>query len=243
MRSRRPRRRTTTRRIVAWMLLTLAAAVAAAVLLRQAMLLAQVWRYVDHPPAATAFMETRLAALRERDPAARLAHRWVPYERISPWLKRAVIAAEDQRFVMHGGFDWAALREAFAENLEADGVVRGGSTITQQLAKNLFLSGHRSYVRKAQEAAITVMLEQSMDKRRILELYLNVIEWGEGVFGAEAAARHYFGVSAADLDPWQAALLAARIPNPRYYDANGATAYLRERALWIQSWIRRVRVP
>lgn len=243
MSARRLRRRSTPRRIVAWALSTLVVALLAAVLLRQAMLLAEVWHYAEHPPALTAFMETRLAALRERDPGARLAHRWVPYEQISPWLKRAVIAAEDQRFTMHGGFDWGALREAFASNLEADGIVRGGSTISQQLAKNLFLSAQRSYVRKTQEAAITVMLEQSMDKRRILELYLNVIEWGDGVFGAEAAARHYFGVGADELGPWQASLLAARIPSPRHYDRHGASARLHQRAAWIHGWIRRVRVP
>lgn len=229
--------------MVAWTISTLIVALVTVVLLRQAMLLAQVWHYVDHSPATTAFMETRLAALREHDADARLAYRWVSYERISPWLKRAVIAAEDQRFMAHGGFDWEALRKAFASNLQGDGAVRGGSTITQQLAKNLFLSERRSYVRKAQEAAIAVMLEQSMDKRRILELYLNVIEWGDGVFGAEAAARHYFGVSAAELGPWQASLLAARIPRPRYYDANGVSGYLLERARWVQGWIHRVQIP
>ena len=134
--------------------------------------------------------------MREKDPAARLRHEWVPYERISLSLKTAVVAAEDSAFMDHSGFDWEGLRVAFEKNLKKGRVVAGGSTISQQLAKNLFLSGSRSYVRKGQELIITYMLEFCMDKERIFEIYLNVIEWGEGVFGAEAAARYHYGTGA-----------------------------------------------
>src|SRR5213078_522678 len=130
------------------------------------------------------------------------------------------------RFVDHEGFDWEAIEKAREKNRAKGRVVAGGSTISQQLAKNLFLSGERTPWRKGQEALITVMIEQLMDKRRILEVYLNVIELGEGVFGAEAAARHYFGTSASAIGPEAAARLAAMVPNPRYYDRNRNTAWL-----------------
>jgi len=133
-----------------------------------------------------------------------------------------MVAAEDAKFVDHEGFDWDGIQLALEKNQKKGRVVAGGSTITQQLAKNLFLTPSRSYVRKAEEAVITVMLETFLPKRRILELYLNVIEWGNGVFGAEAAARRYFGVSAAALSPEQAARLAAMAPNPRFYERNQA---------------------
>jgi monofunctional biosynthetic peptidoglycan transglycosylase len=140
--------------------------------------------------------------------------------RISNNLKRAVIAAEDARFVDHEGFDWEGIQKAMEKNEKKGKIVAGGSTISQQLAKNLFLSSKRTPWRKAEETLITVMLEKLMDKRRILEIYLNVIEWGEMVFGCEAAAHHYFGVSAAQLSAEQAAKLAAMVPNPRLYDRN-----------------------
>lgn len=185
-----------------------------------------VWWWVEHNPGTTAFMDARLAALREKQPKAELRHTWVPYARISTHLKRAIIAAEDGKFLDHEGFDWEAIQKAHEKNQKAKRAVIGGSTISQQLAKNLFLSSERSLWRKGQEAIITVMLETMMSKRRILELYLNVIEWGNGVFGAEAAARHYFGVSAAQLGPEQAARLAAMVPNPRYYDRNRQASWL-----------------
>jgi monofunctional biosynthetic peptidoglycan transglycosylase len=163
-------------------------------------------------------MTLRLAELHDRRPDARLAYQWVPYRQISVELKRAMIAAEDARFVDHEGFDWEGIQLALDKNYERGHIVAGGSTISQQLAKNLFLTAQRSYWRKGEEALITVMLEAILDKRRILELYLNVIEWGNGVFGCEAAARHYFGVGAGALDAPQAARLAAMAPNPRYYE-------------------------
>jgi monofunctional biosynthetic peptidoglycan transglycosylase len=144
----------------------------------------------------------------------------VPYSRISSQLKRAMIAAEDAKFVDHEGFDWEGIQLAMEKNQRRGRIVAGGSTITQQLAKNLFLTPVKSYWRKGEEAVITVMLEAMLPKPRILELYLNVIEWGNGVFGAEAAARHYFGTSASQLSAEQAARLAAMAPNPRFYERN-----------------------
>jgi len=199
-----------------------------------AFVVVQVW-YLLHiaywtrfDPQRTSFMESRLEGMRARNPKAELRHQWVDYGRISVQLKRAVIVAEDAKFVDHEGFDWEGIQRALEKNQRRGRVVAGGSTISQQLAKNLFLSGERSVLRKGQEALITIMLEAVMDKRRILEIYLNVAEWGEGVFGAEAAARHHYGVSAAALTPWQAARLAAMLPRPRYYDRNRSARYLEQ---------------
>lgn len=199
------------------------------------------WR--SHPPESTRFMRAQLAALREQDPKARLSHQWVPYDRISPHLKRAVIAAEDANFNEHEGVDWEAIEKAHERNQRSGKVLAGGSTITMQLAKNLFLSSERSYLRKAQELAITYMLEAVLPKQRILEIYLNVAEWGVGVFGCEAAARRHFGASAARLSPAQAARMAAMLPRPRYYDRNPAAPMLSRRAAVIQRWMGRVQTP
>ena len=188
--------------------------------------LAQILYWVDHNPATTSVMDSRLDMLREKDPAATLAHRWVPYQRISNELKRAIIVAEDAKFTEHDGFDWEGIQRALEKNQRRGRIVAGGSTITQQLAKNLFLSGERTLLRKGQEAVLAAMLEATMSKRRIFEIYLNVVEWGENVFGAEAAARHYFGVGADELDSEQAARLAAMLPRPRYYDRNRDSPYL-----------------
>ena len=188
--------------------------------------LAQILYWVDHNPATTNVMEVRLETLRQKDRQAVLEHTWLPYGRISAELKRAIIIAEDAKFVEHDGFDWEGIQRALEKNQRRGKIVAGGSTITQQLAKNLFLSGERSLLRKGQEAILASMLEASMSKRRIFEIYLNVVEWGENVFGAEAAARHYFGVSATALDSLQAARLAAMLPRPRYYDRNRDSVYL-----------------
>ena len=174
------------------------------------------WSRFD--PSTTAFMRAELVRLRGEDPAAQLRHQWTPYARISSNLKRAVIASEDANFTEHDGVDWDALELAWQANAKRGRVVRGGSTITMQLAKNLFLSGERSYLRKAQELVISYMIELVMDKRRILELYLNVAEWGVGVFGAEAGARHHFGHGADRLAPTEAARMAAMLPKPRWFD-------------------------
>lgn len=189
----------------------------------------QIWWWVDHNPTSTSFMDRQLSILREKNPNAQLKHKWVPYNRISNNLKRAIIAAEDSHFSDHEGVDWEALQRAYEKNSKKGKVVAGGSTITQQLAKNLFLSGERSYLRKAQEVAITYMLEFLMDKERIFEIYLNVVEWGVGVFGAEAAAQHYYGVPAVNLSPAQGARLAVMLPRPRFYDKNRGSGYLARR--------------
>ena len=171
------------------------------------------WKWV--PPSETSFMSLRLDELNEKKPDAELRYRWVPYEQISLHLKRAVVAAEDDKFVDHEGFDWDGIQKAIEKNQKKGKAVAGGSTISQQLAKNLFLSPSRSYFRKAEEAIITVMIEALWDKRRILEVYLNVVEWGNGIFGCEAAAQRYYKTSAARLSPPQAARLAVMLPNPR----------------------------
>jgi monofunctional biosynthetic peptidoglycan transglycosylase len=214
-----------------------------ALLLYEGSIYTRIWWWENHNPASTSFMDARLAVLRDKAPGATLKHTWVAYGRISQNLKLAVIAAEDTAFVDHEGFDWKGIEKAFEKNQKKGKVVSGGSTITQQLAKNLFLSGERSYLRKAQEALITWMLESRMDKDRILEIYLNVVEWGNGVFGAEAAARHHFGISAAQLSREQAALLAAMLPRPRFYDTNRNSTYLARRAQVIQARMKQVEAP
>ena len=203
-------------------------------LLIQAWYLLHIYWWVNHNPTSTAFMRTQLEKLQEKNPKAKLQHTWVPYNRISVHLKRAIIAAEDANFAEHDGVDWEALQKAYEKNAKKGKVVSGGSTITQQLAKNLFLSGQRSYLRKAEEMAITFMLEMVMDKRRIFEIYLNVIELGSGVFGAEAGAQRYFGVSAAALGPSEAARLAVMLPNPRYFGKHMDSNYLARRSALIQ---------
>jgi len=204
---------------------------------------AQILWWARHAPESTAFMQRRLEELREVDPRARLRQQWVPYARISEALKRAVVAAEDARFLDHEGFDWEAIQKAIEKNERRGRVVAGGSTISQQLAKNLFLSGERSWLRKAREAVITAMLEHAMDKRRILELYLNFAEWGEGVFGAEAAARYHFGVPASRLDAAQAAWLAAILPSPRRYARGALTPYLEGRIASIRRRMEYAQIP
>ncbi|WP_300438104.1 monofunctional biosynthetic peptidoglycan transglycosylase [Zoogloea sp.] len=174
------------------------------------------WKWM--PPSGTSFMSLRLDELNAKAPDAELHYRWVPYDKISVHLKRAVVAAEDDKFVDHEGFDWEGIQKAIEKNQKKGKTVAGGSTISQQLAKNLFLSPTKSYFRKAEEAVITVMIEALWDKRRILEVYLNVVEWGNGVFGCEAAAQRYYRVSAAQLTPPQAARLAVMLPNPRKYE-------------------------
>lgn len=219
------------------------AALAVTLLLVQAWYYARILWWAHSAPPTTAFMERRLDEMRARDPKARLQHRWVPYARIAEPLKRAVVAAEDARFLDHEGFDWEAIQKAMEKNERRGRVVAGASTLSQQLAKNLFLSGERSWARKGQEAVITAMLETAMDKRRILELYLNFAEWGEGVFGAEAAARHHFGVPAARLDVAQAAWLAAILPSPRRYARGETTPYLDSRIATIRRHMGYAQIP
>ena len=189
------------------------------------------WRWVD--PGTTSFQSRRLDDMRERDPKAELRRQWVPYEKISVHLKRAVVAAEDDKFIDHEGFDWEGIQKAMEKNRRKGKAVAGGSTISQQLAKNLLLSPTRSFVRKGEEAIITLWLELLWDKRRILEVYLNVVEWGDGIFGAEAAARAYFGVPASRLTAAQAARLAVMLPAPRKFQKNPYSPYLDRRTALI----------
>jgi len=199
------------------------------------------WR--THPVAETSFMATRMDELRARNPAAKLAYQWVPYDRISINVKRAMIAAEDAKFVDHEGFDWAGIQKAIERNEKRGRIVAGGSTITQQLAKNLFLTPSRSWLRKGEEAVITVMLEALLDKERIFEIYLNVIELGNGAFGVEAAARRYFGIPAAQLTREQAARLAAMAPNPRFYERNPGAPGLNRKIAIILARMPQAEVP
>jgi monofunctional glycosyltransferase len=199
------------------------------------------WKYVN--PGTTAFMRHRLAKLRQRNPQAELRHLWLPYDRISNQLKTAVVAAEDDKFIDHEGFDWEGMQKALEKNQKKGKVVAGGSTISQQLAKNLFLSASKTPWRKAQEAIITVWLELLWDKRRILEVYLNSVEWGEGIFGAEAAARRYYDIGADKLSADQAARLAVMLPAPRRYEKNPYSDYMNSRTQMILGRMRHAEVP
>jgi len=215
----------------------------AAMVIYQFWIMGSVVWWIWFNPSTSAFMEERLEVLHHTDPDAVLRHQWVPYERISLHLKRALIAAEDAKFLDHDGFDWEAIQKAYEKNLKKGKVVAGGSTISQQLAKNLFLSGRRTPWRKSEEALITLMIENVMSKRRIFEIYLNVIEWGNGVFGAQAAARYYYGVNASSLGPEQSARLAAMVPKPRFYDRVRETPLLERRTAIILDRMYQVQVP
>jgi monofunctional biosynthetic peptidoglycan transglycosylase len=196
----------------------LAAALFVLMLCYQAWIAAHIAWWISHNPTTSAFMNDRLEVMQSKNPKAKLKHKWVDYNNISNHLKRALIASEDAKFVDHEGFDWEGIQKAYEKNMARGKIVAGGSTISQQLAKNLFLSTKRTPWRKAEETLITLMLEAMMEKERIFDIYLNTIEWGNGIFGAEAAARHYYQTSAAQLTVGQAAKLAAMVPNPRYYD-------------------------
>ena len=180
------------------------------------------WCWIN--PSTSAFMRQQAIMLQEQNPEVILSFQWVDYSQISTNLKAAVIAAEDANFTSHAGFDWDSIEKAIEKNARnakrKTKKIVGGSTISQQLAKNLFLSPKQSYLRKAEEAIITFMIESILDKQRILEIYLNIVEWGTGIFGAQAASEHYFQTSAAKLSKRQAAMLAAMLPNPRYYDTH-----------------------
>lgn len=190
-------------------------------------------------PERTSMMRRRAAEATNAGQRFTVDQRWVPYERISPLLRRAVLVAEDDAFFVHGGLDWNEIRASARRDLEKRQVVRGGSTITQQLAKNLYLGNERTLTRKLKEIGLALRLEQTLSKRRIFELYLNEIEWGDGIFGAEAAARRHFGVSALDLDPRQAALLAAVIINPRRYSPLHPSSRIERRVRMIATRLRR----
>lgn len=186
-------------------------------------------------PGKTSFMEYREREWEKKGKKIRIIQVWVPLSRVSPYLIKAVLIAEDDKFWKHEGFDYEAMQKAMEKDIKAKKFKLGGSTISQQLVKNLYLSPAKNPLRKIAEAVITWRMEKVLSKKRILELYLNVIEWGEGIFGAEAAARHYFGKSAADLSAEEAARLAAVLPNPRKYNPGGDQRYVVNRSNLIYS--------
>jgi len=194
-------------------------------------------RYID--PQSTAFERSQIVQLLHPDSKFYWREQWMPASRINSSLSRAVIASEDDLFASHDGVQWQAIEKAWQRNEKAQArtatngktaKVVGGSTITQQLAKNLFLSGERNFLRKGQELLITLALEKCLSKQRILEIYLNHVEWGKGVFGAEAAARHYFSKPASQLTPWESARLAVMLPRPKYFEKLPASPYLSDRS-------------
>ena len=194
-------------------------------------------------PATTAFMELRARQARARGNEPRKVQRWVPYARISSNLKRAVLVAEDSGFWQHEGIEFEQMKESMEANFERLEFARGGSTITQQLAKNLYLSPSKNPVRKVREILIARRLEAELTKQRILELYLNVIEWGDDIYGAEAAARRYFGKPATDLNAQESALLAGAIINPHIHSPAHPTARLRRRQQMIMRRMGAVTPP
>jgi monofunctional biosynthetic peptidoglycan transglycosylase len=210
-------------------------------------------------PESTTFQRSEAWRIAHERDRVRWARHWVPYEQISDNLKRAVISSEDSTFVEHDGVDWDALEKAWQRNAKAMEVAErraqlapkrakpakivGGSTITQQLAKNLLLSGERSLLRKGQEFMLTMVLEHTLSKQRILEIYLNNVEWGEGVFGAEAAAQHYFRKPASRLSPYEAARLAVMLPQPKRFEKMPGSSYLAGRSATIVGRMRDAEVP
>ena len=216
-------------------------------------------------PESTAFQRSEAWGVTQNTDAMKWRQQWVPYAQISDHLKRAIIASEDASFIVHEGVDMGALEKAWEKNTQAEEraaqsvnrlserksstsavkppKIIGGSTITQQLAKNLFLSGERTLVRKGQELLLTLMLEALLDKQRILEIYLNNVEWGEGVFGAEAAAQYYFHKPAARLSALEAARLAVMLPRPKYFETHLNSGYLASRARTITARMGGVEIP
>jgi monofunctional biosynthetic peptidoglycan transglycosylase len=186
-------------------------------------------------PKKTALMEYREMASREKRKRYRIDQSWVSLSKVSPYLIKAVLIAEDDKFWRHEGFDYEAIQKAVEKDLKSKRFKVGGSTITQQLARNLYLSPEKSLIRKISEAVITWRMEKVLSKKRILELYLNVAEWGEGIFGAEAASRHYYGKPSSELTPEEAAKLASVLPNPRKYNPAGDQRYVINRSNLIYS--------
>ncbi|MBI4684348.1 MAG: monofunctional biosynthetic peptidoglycan transglycosylase [Nitrospirae bacterium] len=181
-------------------------------------------------PARTSFMEFREKEWQEQGKKIKMRQNWVPLSRISPYLIKAVLIAEDDKFYQHEGFDFEAIQKAFEKDLKQKKFKFGGSTISQQLAKNLYLSPSKNPLRKLKEAILTWRIEKTLSKKRILELYLNVAEWGEGIFGIDAASFHYYGKPASELGPEEAARLASVLPNPRKYNPVGTSRYVEKRS-------------
>ena len=202
-------------------------------------------------PASSTFQRTQAVRILQRQGDLPWSQAWIDLADMGRHLPRAVLASEDAGFVQHGGLDWEAIERAQERNRQRQGQAErpgrsrlaGGSTITQQLAKNLHLSGERTMLRKAQEAAIALALEAMLDKRRILEIYLNTVEWGEGVYGAQAASRHYYRVDPSRLEPLQAARLAVMLPAPRRFEKLPRSEYLQQRSTVIAERMPGVRMP
>ena len=202
-------------------------------------------------PQSTTFQRSEAWALWRSPGGLRWRQQWVPYTQISDHLKRAVLASEDDGFVHHDGVEWSAIEKARERNAKAEArataqrppKIRGGSTITQQLAKNLLLSGERTLLRKGQELVLAFALEHLLSKQRILEIYLNSVEWGAGVFGAEAAAQHYYSKSAAQLTPAEAASLAVMLPATKHYEKQPGSPYLAQRARTILARMPSAQLP
>jgi monofunctional glycosyltransferase len=200
---------------------------------------AMVW--ID--PGSTSFQRSEAWRLLQQEEPLKWRHSWIPYSEMPRHIKRAAIASEDATFVDHGGVDWSAIEQAWKRNSRKPQRLRGGSTITQQLAKNLFLSGERNLVRKGQELAITLMLEQMLSKQRILEIYLNHVEWGTGVFGVEAASQHYYRKPAQRLTAYESARLVVMLPSPKRFEFMPNSRYLASRAHTIVSRMGAVSIP
>ena len=246
------------RPLLRWIGLVLGAALAL-----QLFFVARIALMVVVDPQSTAFERSEAWRIWHEKDSLRWRQQWVPYEQISEHLKRAVIASEDDGYSSHDGVDWGALEKAWQKNSRAEEQsakraaavskakgqsskppkVVGGSTITQQLAKNLFLSGERTLLRKGQELVLTLLLEALLDKRRILEIYLNSVEWGEGVFGAQAAAEHYYRKPAARLTAYEAARLAVMLPRPKYFEKLPNSGYLSSRAATITARMADAQLP
>ncbi len=199
------------------------------------LLMPDVSRLKKENPKKTALMEYREKTAKERKRRFRLDQRWVSFSKVSRYLVKAVLIAEDDKFWAHEGFDYEAIQKALEKDLKAKKFKFGGSTITQQLARNLYLSPEKSLTRKISEAVITRRMEKVLSKKRILELYLNTAEWGDGIFGAEAASKHYYGKSSSDLTPEEAARLASVLPNPRRYNPVSDQRYVINRSNLIYS--------
>ena len=208
-------------------------------------LLVQIWIFGSlvwwrtHPVDTTMMMRIDYWS----DPAKPIKHEWRDYDQISDYFKHAIVAAEDSKFLQHKGFDWEGMQFALERNKDKGRVVAGGSTISQQLAKNLFLYNKRSFIRKGQEAIATWMMERMWSKQRILEVYLNSIEYGDNIYGIEAASQHYFGISSRSMSREQAAFLAAILPNPKYYQDHRNDRKLQFRKRLILKYMRTSRIP
>jgi monofunctional glycosyltransferase len=245
--------------LLRWLLLVIVAAAAL-----QVFFVTRIALMATVDPQSTSFQRSEAFRIATQKGQLRWRQQWVPYDQISGHLKRAVIASEDGAFASHDGVDWEAVEKAWQRNSKAEEQaarreaaraqqaarpnarppkIVGGSTITQQLAKNILLSGERTLLRKGQEFVLTFALEKMLSKERILEIYLNSVEWGEGIFGAEAAARHYYRKSAAQLTAYEAARLAVMLPRPKYFEKVPNSGYLASRASTIVARMRDAELP